>query len=159
MGNRGATLGLTAALLCVAAAAQAGCRPDQVELRNPAGAVARFSVEIADDEGERAQGLMNRTAMPAGAGMLFVYDSPGPVAFWMKNTLIPLDMLFADASGTVVNVHENAVPMDETPIPGGTSVQYVLEINGGLARALGIGPGSVMRHPAIAQDSAAWACD
>lgn len=159
MGNRGKTYGLTFALLLVAGAVQADCRPDQVELRSPSGALARLSVEIADDEGERAKGLMNRDSMPTGAGMLFVYDKPGPVAFWMKNTLIPLDMVFADASGTVISVHENAVPLDETPIPGGTSIQFVLEINGGLAGALGIGEGAVMRHPAISQDGAAWACD
>jgi uncharacterized membrane protein (UPF0127 family) len=159
LGNRGKTSGLTFALLLVAAGAQADCRPDQVELRSPSGAMARFTVEVADDAGERAQGLMNRDSMPTGAGMLFVYDKPGPASFWMKNTLIPLDMVFADASGTVVSVHENAVPLDETPITGGTSVQYVLEINGGLARALGIGEGSVMRHPAITQDGAAWACE
>ncbi len=159
MGNGSAPGWLTAVLLLSAGAGQAECRNDQVELRSPAGAVARFGVEVADDEGERAQGLMFRDAMPAGAGMLFVYPKPGPVAFWMKNTRIPLDMVFADASGTVVHVHANAEPGNETPIPGGSAVQFVLEINGGLAGALGIGPGTAMRHPAVPQDGAAWACD
>lgn len=164
MGNGRTAGGLTAAALAVAlglagAPVQAACRVDQVELRTPAGAVARFTVEVADDAGERAQGLMFRETMPAGAGMLFVYPKPGPVAFWMKNTLIPLDMVFADATGTVVNVHANAIPRDERPIPGGSSVQFVLEINGGLAAALGIVPGAVLRHPAVAQDGAAWGCD
>jgi hypothetical protein len=160
MGNGSATGWLTAGLLFLGgAAARAECRDDQIELRGPAGAVARFSVEVADDAGERAQGLMFRDSMPAGAGMLFAYEKAGPVAFWMKNTRIPLDMVFADAAGTVVHVHENAIPLDERPIPGGDGIQYVLEINGGLAGALGIAPGTVMRHPAIAQDGAAWVCD
>jgi uncharacterized membrane protein (UPF0127 family) len=160
MGNGGAAGWLTAGLLVAAGVAQAECRDDQIELRSPAGAMARFSVEVADDEGERAQGLMFRDRLPAGAGMLFVYPKPGPVAFWMKNTLIPLDLVFADASGTVVKVHANAAPKDLTAIPGGSAVQFVLEINGGLAASLGIGPGTVMRHPAIsAGGGAAWACD
>jgi uncharacterized protein len=159
MGNGSAAGWLTAVSLLAAGAVQAECRDDQIELRTPAGAVARFSVEVADDADERAQGLMFRDRMPAGAGMLFVYPTPGPVAFWMKNTLIPLDMVFADASGTVVHVHANAEPGNETPIPGGNSVQFVLEINGGLAGALGIAPGAVMRHPGIDGNGAVWACD
>ena len=140
--------------------AQSGCDPAQLDLRGAFGpdrlSLARFHVEIADDSAERAKGLMFREAMASGAGMLFVYDQPQPAAFWMKNTLIPLDMIFADARGVVRHVHENAVPGDETPIPGGDAVQYVLEINGGLAARLGIAPGAEMRHPAIA--GAAWAC-
>ena len=135
--------------------AQSACDPAQLDLRGPFGQ-ARFHVEIADDSAERAKGLMFREAMASGAGMLFVYDQPQPAAFWMKNTLIPLDMIFADARGVVRHVHANAVPGDETPIPGGDAVQYVLEINGGLAARLGIAPGAEMRHPAIA--GAAWAC-
>ncbi len=88
--------------------------------------------------------------------MLFVYDRERPVSFWMKNTLIPLDMIFADAEGRVVAIHENAIPHDETPIPSGAPSQYVLEINGGLASTLGIEVGSEMQHPAI--EAAAWPC-
>ena len=86
--------------------------------------------------------------LPRGEGMLFAYNSPQPVAFWMRNTLIPLDMIFLSPEGVVTRVHERAVPGDETPIPGGDEVQFVLEINGGLARALGIAEGSEARHPA-----------
>jgi uncharacterized membrane protein (UPF0127 family) len=78
--------------------------------------------------------------------------------FWMKNTLIPLDMIFADAAGRVTRVHAMAVPGDETPVEGGAGVQFVLEINGGLAERLGIAPGAELRHPAIG-DGAAWPCD
>ncbi|HSF65095.1 MAG TPA: DUF192 domain-containing protein [Paracoccaceae bacterium] len=135
------------------------CRDDTVELRTPAGSAVRFTVEVADDAAERAQGLMNRPSMPRGAGMLFVYERPQRAVFWMKNTLIPLDMIFADPSGTVTHVHENAIPLDETGIDGGMGVRFVLEINGGLSGRLGIAPGTVLRHPAIPRETAAWPCD
>lgn len=149
---------LAAVLLTPGAALAADCRPDQVELRGPFGS-ARFSVELADTPAARATGLMHRESLPASAGMLFVYESPGRAMFWMKNTLIPLDMLFADATGRVTHVHSRAVPHDETPIDGGTGVFAVLEINGGLAERMGIMPGAEMRHPAFAQEGAAWPCD
>ncbi len=97
--------------------------------------------------------------MPASAGMLFVYDQPKHAYFWMKNTLLPLDMVFADATGLVTAVHSNAVPMDETPIDGGPDVAVVLEINAGLAKRMGIAPGAVMRSAAMDQSVAAWGCD
>jgi uncharacterized membrane protein (UPF0127 family) len=101
---------------------------------------------------------MNRAKMAKSAGMLFVYDKPASVSFWMRNTLIPLDMIFADSAGVVQSVHANAVPLDETPIPGGNGIQYVLEINGGLAAAMGIVVGSEMQHPAIGS-TASWPCE
>ena len=90
--------------------------------------------------------------------MLFVYESPQPVAFWMRNTLIPLDMLFFDGTGRLTRIKENAQPHDETPVVGGDAVRYVLEINGGLAAELGIDLGAELRHPALDQSSAAWPC-
>jgi uncharacterized membrane protein (UPF0127 family) len=147
---------LVAALL--PSAALALCQTDRAELRGAFGSAA-FSVELADDAGERALGLMNRETMPSGAGMLFVYEHPQRVAFWMENTLIPLDMIFFDATGRVLKVHENAIPRDRTAIPGGSeNVLAVLEINGGLARAIGIDVGSQLRHAAMPQDTAAWPC-
>lgn len=146
------------AVVVMAGAAFAGCSDGRVELRGDWG-TARFRVEVADDEQERAIGLMNREQMPAAAGMLFVYDHPQRVSFWMENTLIPLDMVFLDASGTVARVHENAVPLDRTPIPGGTDIQYVLEINGGLAAQIGIAEGDELRHPVIDPGLAAWPCE
>lgn len=140
---------IAAALALVAGAAQADCRDDRVVISGDWGQAA-FTVTIADDAGERAQGLMNVPSMPMMTGMLFVYPAPQRASFWMRNTLIPLDMLFADESGTIVTVHPDAVPMDETPIPGGDDIRYVLEINGGLAARLGIAPGDAMQHPAIA---------
>ncbi|MDQ2088558.1 DUF192 domain-containing protein [Marimonas arenosa] len=134
----------------------AGCREDTVFLRGPWGS-ARFTVEIADSIGERARGLMHRESLPKSHGMLFIYPRPSVVSFWMKNTLIPLDMVFLDPRGVVRHVHHMAVPGDRTPIPGGKDILVVLEINGGLARALGISPGSEMRHPAFGS-GAAWPC-
>lgn len=116
---------------------------------------ARFAVEVADEPAERAQGLMFVEEMPLMRGMLFVYDQPQRATFWMRNTLIPLDMLFADSTGTIRRLHENAVPLDETTIDGGRDIQFVLEINGGLAARLGIAPGDVLQHPAIGADAAA----
>jgi hypothetical protein len=150
-----AAIALVAALAGMPAAA--ACREDVAEFRWDGGA-ARFAVEIADDERERARGLMFRERMGAGQGMLFVYDRPQPVSFWMKNTLIPLDMVFMGEDGRVRSVHAEAIPGDETPIPGGSDIQYVLEINGGLAARIGLGPGAVMRHPAIDPAAAAWPC-
>lgn len=156
---RAGRLIFAALLLCLAPVAvlAGGCRTDTAYLKGDWGQ-ARFSIELADDAQERARGLMFRDSMARSAGMLFVYPRPHSVAFWMRNTLIPLDILFMDASGTVVHIHENAIPGDETPIPGGPDVQYVLEINGGVARQLRLTPGSVLRHPAIAQNLAAWRC-
>ena len=108
---------------------------------------------------ERSVGLMNRESMPQFDGMLFVYDSPRSVGFWMKNTLIPLDMIFLDKTGTVKKVHSNAKPLDENPIMGGNGILAVLEINGGLARKIGISEGWQMRHPRFDQETAAWPCD
>jgi uncharacterized membrane protein (UPF0127 family) len=157
--------GLSALALAVCAVALTGpvladaaCAQGRVDLRWPGGAES-FSVELADDPAERARGLMFRESLDPAAGMLFVYESPRRAQFWMKNTLIPLDMIFADAAGRVTRVHSNAIPGDLTPIDGGEGVVYVLEINGGLADRLGIVPGAELRHPAIPAATAAWPCD
>jgi len=129
-------------------AAQSACAVDRVTLYGDWGQAA-FAIAVADEPQERSQGLMFVEEMPMMSGMLFVYEAPQRVSFWMRNTLIPLDMIFADATGLVQHVHENAVPLDETGIPGGENIQFVLEINGGMAGRLGIGPGDVMQHPSI----------
>jgi uncharacterized membrane protein (UPF0127 family) len=90
--------------------------------------------------------------------MLFVYDPPQQVAFWMKNTLIPLDMIFVDQAGVVTRVHEGAIPGDLTPIEGGGDIFAVLEINAGLSARYGIQPGTHMRHEIFSQASAIWPC-
>ena len=151
---------LSLALACLVlptGAFAATCDEGRVELRGD-GSRAAFSVEVADEPEERSIGLMNRPAMPTGAGMLFVYERPQRAVFWMRNTLIPLDMIFMDETGRVTHVHPEAVPLDETGIDGGDDVKFVLEINGGLAERLGIEEGHEMRHPRIGDD-AAWPCD
>lgn len=90
--------------------------------------------------------------------MLFVYERPQRVSFWMRNTPLPLDLIFLDETGTVTRIHRNAVPFDETPIPGGGGVLVVLEINGGLSEVFGFAPGDEMQHPAFDPAKAAWPC-
>ena len=158
--RRGSWAAALVALLHVTGtgAASAECRADRVDLRGGWGSAA-FTVEIADTPELRAEGLMHRPSMPRFSGMLFIFEPPpGPVSFWMENTLIPLDMLFIREDGVVGHIHHEAQPLDRTPIHGGDDVLYVLEINGGMARRLGIGPGSEMRHPRIDPALAAWPC-
>lgn len=137
--------------------AQAACSSGRVDLRNEKSQI-RFDVELAVTPRERSRGLMFRESMPSRSGMLFVFDPPQRVAFWMKNTLIPLDMIFVDRSGTVTRVHENAIPGDLTQIEGGDSVYAVLEINAGLAAKYLISPGTQMRHEIFSQGPAIWPC-
>lgn len=118
-----------------------------------------FNVEVADDYVERQRGLMFVEQMAPDAGMLFVFDAPQRTSFWMRNTLIPLDMLFADSQGRVTRLHADAIPMDETPIFGGDNVRYVLEINGGMSEKLGLQVGDQLIHSAIGQIPDAWACE
>lgn len=145
-------------LWCLPVAAQAECAPDRVSLRGDWGQ-AQFTVEIADTDAARATGLMHRRALAASSGMLFVYDRPQALSFWMRNTLIPLDILFIDAAGVVQHIHHRAKPLDETPIFGGRDLIAALEINGGLAARMGITEGSAVRNPVFAADLAAWPCD
>ena len=148
-----------AAILLGAASvsAHSACSPGKISVRGDWGS-AKFSIEIADDASERATGLMNRETMPMLSGMLFIYDSPGNLTFWMRNTLIALDMIFIRPDGTIAYIHENAIPLDETPIPGGDGNLAVLELNGGLSRRLGISVGDEVQHAAFATNNAAWPC-
>ena len=135
----------------------AECRPDRVDLRNDQAQI-KFNIELAQTPQERSRGLMFRDNLPRQSGMLFVFDPPQPVAFWMKNTLIPLDMIFVDREGTVTRVHQGAIPGDLTPIEGGDSVYAVLEVNAGLAARYSIRPGTQMRHEIFSQGPAIWPC-
>ena len=135
----------------------ANCSTDKVLVKSGENA-ASFTVEVADTHDKRNRGLMFREAMPKFSGMLFVYEFPQPASFWMRNTLIPLDMLFVDEAGVVTKVHDNAVPLDETPIFGGREVFAVLEVNGGLAQILGLKEGALLQHPAFSPEIAALPC-
>lgn len=134
------------------------CETGVAEIRGEWGS-ARFRVEVADSEDERRRGLMFRERLPTQSGMLFLYERPGPASFWMKNTLIPLDIIFLGESGAVKFIHSNARPGSLAPITGGDGILAVLEINGGMADQLGLGIGSQLRHPKMPQSKAIWPCD
>lgn len=105
-----------------------------------------FTVDVALTPQQQAYGLMNRTSMPADHGMLFVFGDEAERGFWMKNTLIPLDMVFIKKNGVIHHIHENAQPHDLTTAYSKGPVMAVLELNGGEASKLGIKPGDVVRH-------------
>jgi uncharacterized protein len=106
-----------------------------------------FQVEIAKDEASRARGLMDRRFMPADHGMLFEFEREAPEAFWMKDTYIPLDMIFISRSGVVTHIVANAEPLSERSIPSGPPCMAVLELNGGAAARIGLKVGDRVRHP------------
>ncbi|WP_169196132.1 DUF192 domain-containing protein [Devosia sp. MC1541] len=108
-----------------------------------------FTVDVVDTPETRAKGLMNVHELAPDAGMLFDFKEERPVAFWMMNTFIPLDMLFITADGTIKNIHVNAVPHDKTSIPSDGPVQYVLEVPGGRTVELGIEAGDSVVHSRI----------
>jgi uncharacterized membrane protein (UPF0127 family) len=114
----------------------------------------RFTVELALSPEQQQQGLMYRRAMAADAGMLFVFDTIRPASFWMRNTLIPLDMLFVAADGRIADIHERAVPLNEESIVSKAPVRAVLELNGGTVARLGIKPGDVVHHAAFGNAAA-----
>lgn len=105
-----------------------------------------FSVELAVTPAQMQKGLMNRDSMSADAGMLFYFGNEDERGFYMKNTLIPLDMIFIRKNGIIHSIHENAKPLDETTIFSKGPVAAVLELNGGMADKLGIKPGQQVHH-------------
>lgn len=112
-----------------------------------AGTRHHFMVELADNDERRTQGLMFRASMPADAGMLFDFKSDQPVSMWMRNTRIPLDMLFIARDGRIVNIAQRTVPFSEAIVPSNGAVRAVLELNGGTASRLKIKPGDRVIHP------------
>jgi uncharacterized protein len=108
-----------------------------------------FNVEVVDTPESRAKGLMYVQELAPDAGMLFDFQDSRPVAFWMMNTYIPLDMLFIEADGTILNIHSNARPHDRTSIPSDGPVRFVLEIPGGRSEELGIEAGDKVEHDRI----------
>jgi uncharacterized protein len=107
----------------------------------------RFTVEVAETPAQMEQGLMFRRSMAPDAGMLFDYKTPTVATMWMRNTLIPLDMLFVDAQGRIVNIRERAVPQSLDVISAAAPVRAVIELNGGTVARLGIAPGDRVQHP------------
>jgi uncharacterized membrane protein (UPF0127 family) len=114
-----------------------------------AGGTRTFSMELAKTRPELDRGLMYRRSLPAGQGMLFDFGSVQPIAMWMKNTYVPLDMLFIGADGRIRRIAADTKPQSTDIIPGGEGVRYVLEVRAGTARKLGIAVGDRVSHPAI----------
>jgi uncharacterized protein len=105
-----------------------------------------LEVEVAETDAERSKGLMFRSSMPQNHGMLFDFGAPRPVAMWMKNTKIPLDMIFADAQGRVIAIREDTVPFSTETIEVDDPVKAVLEVNAGTAKRLGLKVGNRLVH-------------
>jgi uncharacterized membrane protein (UPF0127 family) len=110
-----------------------------------------FNVEVVDTNESRAKGLMYVQELADDAGMLFDFKEERDVSFWMRNTFIPLDMIFVGANGVVKNIHVNARPHDVTGIPSEGPVQFVLEIPGGRSVEIGLKPGDTMEHDRVAK--------
>lgn len=130
-----------------AAAQQAGLEVMPLGLTDLKGETHFFEVEVADTAERRRIGLMNRWELAADKGMLFVFPAKQVLHFWMKDTLIPLDMLFIDDAGRVVKVHASARPNDLTPVSSENEVAWALELPGGRAKELGITAGSMVTTP------------
>jgi uncharacterized protein len=138
---------LAASLTAWASPAPAATLPlTDLVIVTAAGARHKFLVEVADKDETRNQGLMFRRTLAADAGMLFDYQQDSTFAMWMRNTFIPLDMLFISADGKIQKIHQRAVPHDETPIPAPGAVRAVLEVNGGTAARLGLKVGDRVEH-------------
>lgn len=106
-----------------------------------------FNIEMATNDAERQKGLMFRKELPEGQGMLFDFKQDQEISMWMRNTYIPLDMLFINADGRIRRIAENTTPLSERTIPSGGPVRGVLEVIGGTAKKLGIAPGDRVAHP------------
>lgn len=140
---------LAFALFVAAASAGVPARAgelDPLEIVTSTGRHA-FQVEVANNDATREHGLMDRRYMAPDHGMLFEFDREGPVAFWMKNTYIPLDMVFIAPSGVVTHIAANAEPLSERVIPSGGPAVAVLELDGGIAASIGLKVGDRVRHP------------
>ena len=120
--------------------------PDSLEIVTSTGRHP-FQIEIANNDATRERGLMDRRYMAADHGMLFEFDREAPVAFWMKNTYISLDMIFIAPSGVVTHIVADAEPLSERVIPSGGPCVAVLELNGGTAASIGLKVGDKVHHP------------
>lgn len=113
------------------------------------GRKAQFDIEIARTGAQRMRGLMHRLDLPADRGMLFVFEDEAPRSFWMQNTPTPLDIVFADANGSIVRIARETVPLSTASIRSGGAARFVLEVHAGTAERLGMGTGDRLVHPAI----------
>ncbi|RVU34268.1 DUF192 domain-containing protein [Hwanghaeella grinnelliae] len=127
-------------------------KQDSLRIVKQAGGRYTFQIELARTPAQRQQGLMFRERMAPDAGMLFDYERPQPVAMWMKNTYIPLDMIFIDGAGIISHISKRAVPLSLQPISSNGPVRAVLEVNGGITDHLGIRVGDEVRHAIFGND-------
>lgn len=133
---------LAASAACASSKApEAGRPPARVVIETAAGQRHAVAVEVARTDAERMRGLMNRAELAPDAGMLFLFEASEDHAFWMKDTLIPLDMIFIDEGGRIVGIVERAQPLTLSPREVGAPSRYVLEVNGGWASAHGVRAG------------------
>lgn len=139
-------LALVLVLLAVASGAWAATFRTSTLAIVTGGTEARFTVELAETPEQRSQGLMHRKSMAPDAGMLFDFGRVQPIGMWMKDTFIPLDMLFIRADGTIAAIAENTVPHSLEAILPPEPARAVLELNAGTCRKLGIGPGDRVLH-------------
>ncbi|MDW9445993.1 DUF192 domain-containing protein [Sinorhizobium meliloti] len=128
-------------LLVASAMAEVSFAKERVRLIMASGRTHDLTVELATQPDQREQGLMYRRQMAPDHGMLFDFGETRPVMMWMKNTYLPLDMLFIASDGTIRTIHENAVPHSEAIIDSREPVAYVLELNAGTVKRLGVSPG------------------
>ncbi len=106
--------------------------------------ITKIDIEIADDDGKREQGLMYRRQMMLDHGMLFIFEDEDQRSFWMKNTYLPLDILYLDAKRTIVRIHENVATLNEQPIPSDFPAKYVVEVNAGFSALYSLKTGDIM---------------
>lgn len=121
----------------------------RVTLEGAGGKKLPIDAEIAATRDSRTRGLMWRYALPEGTGMLFIFEREQPLSFWMRNTLIPLDMIFIDARGKIVSVIERAEPRTLSSRPSTGPATYVLEVPGGFCAAHGVKAGSTVGFEGI----------
>lgn len=138
---------LAAAFLLAALSGCGGEEARRAVIETRDGATHSFSVELALTPEEQRQGLMYRRELAEDAGMLFFYPACARAAFWMKNTYIPLDMIFIRANGVIGHIAENTTPLSEATISSNGPVKGVLEVIGGTAKRLGIAAGDRVEHP------------
>lgn len=134
-------------MLLWAPSLHAEMRLDQLWVITSSGMEKQIDVEIAETPQEKSLGLMFRTELPDGRGMLFPYGAPQDVTMWMRNTYIPLDMVFIRGDGVVYRIERRTEPMSERIISSQGPVTAVLEIAGGAADRMGLKPGDRVRHP------------
>ena len=132
-------------LLCACTSSAA----PQVIIHPKQGESVQVTIEIADTPEKRSFGLMYRKDLPESHGMLFLFPREEPLSFWMKNTPLPLDIIFISSSRTIVSIAQHTTPFSEHPIPSGAPAQFVLEVNGGFCQRHHIVVGDQMDFPRV----------